>query len=69
MHTGKKYPFYTYKINGLKLEEVTIEKDLVYTLAMMLNRLYNVDKVSMQEHTECQGLSKETSSVDIPLYY
>ena len=28
MHIGMKSPFYTYKMKGLKLEEVTIEKDL-----------------------------------------
>jgi len=28
MHIGKKNPIYNYKMNGLKLDEVTIEKDL-----------------------------------------
>jgi len=28
MHIGKKNPFYSYKMNGAKLEEVTVEKDL-----------------------------------------
>jgi len=28
LHIGKKNPLYSYKMNGAKLEEVTIEKDL-----------------------------------------
>ena len=28
MHIGKRNPFYTYKMNGSKLEEVTVEKHL-----------------------------------------
>ena len=28
MHIDKKNPFYSYKMNGTKLEEVTVEKDL-----------------------------------------
>jgi len=28
MHIGKMNPIYTYKMNGQKLEEVSIEKDL-----------------------------------------
>ena len=50
MHIGKKNRIYTYKMNGQKLEEVSIEKIWVYTSAMMLNHQYNK---ATQKQTEC----------------
>jgi len=41
IHIGKKNPIYTYKMNGQKLEEVSVEKIWVYTSAMMLSHQYN----------------------------